>query len=194
MHTSLAVTTAVVTAFTDDTLTAAAHLAANTYRPVWTGPSGETSTGEAVARHLEATIALLGQDGWVRTYDYGKEWSANATKELAALAADDSTTVPDMLRALLRVLHDEAGTDPRRTLSMALRHTGESTHGDPDTAAIGAEVLDLLIRAHTGTDTARATAWSERLHRTVDDINALLTAGARFARAYGPAPTAAHAA
>ncbi|MEU9485905.1 hypothetical protein AB0D83_19955 [Streptomyces decoyicus] len=167
--------------FTDETLRKAADLAADAYRPVWTGPSGEESSGELVARHLEATIALLDKDGWIRTYDYGKGWSAGTD-----LPDDDSMTVKAMLKSLLRLVRDETG-DPRRTLSTALRHVGEGGgKGDSDTAYIASGVLDLVVRAHTGSDSASATPWSERLTRTHADITALLTAGARFARTYGP--------
>ncbi|PAU46939.1 hypothetical protein CK936_21540 [Streptomyces albireticuli] len=168
--------------FTDETLRTAAGLAADSYRPVWTGPSGEESSGESVARHLEATAALLDKDGWVRIYDCGKDWTTSAD-----LADDDSMTVKAMLKSLLRWVREDVGNDPQRTLSTALRHVAEGGgHGDPGTAAIASDVLDLLIRAHTGSDTARATPWSERLTRTHADITALLTAGARFARTYGP--------
>ncbi|MFJ6785585.1 hypothetical protein [Streptomyces yangpuensis] len=178
--TTTAPTTAAV--FTDPTLSKAAELAADSYRPLWTGPSGEESSGDAVARHLEATSALLDKDGWIRTYDHGKDWSNGAD-----LADDDSLTVKAMLKSLLRVVRDEIGTDPQRTLSTALRHIGEAGgHGDTDTASIASEVLDLVIRAHTGSDTARATPWSERQHRTHADITVLVAAGARFARTYGP--------
>ncbi|MET9694312.1 hypothetical protein ABZY81_38835 [Streptomyces sp. NPDC006514] len=179
--TTTAPTTAAV--FTDRTLSKAAELAADSYRPLWIGPSGEESFGEAVARHLEATSTFLDKDGWIRTYDHSKDWSNGA--DLAA--DDDSMTVKAMLKSLLRLIRDEIGTDPQRTLSTALRHTGEAgAHGDTDTASIASDVLDLVIRAHTGSDTARATPWSERQHRTHADITALLTAGARFARTYGP--------
>ncbi|MFE2383176.1 DUF6197 family protein [Streptomyces misionensis] len=172
-------------AFSDVTLSKAAELAADSYsyRPLWVGPSGEESSGEAVARHLEATIALLEKDGWIRAYDSSKDWSAGA-----ALADDDSMTIKAMLRALIRFVRVEIGTDPQRTLGTALRHVGEAgTHGDTDTAHVADFVLDLVIQAHTGSDSARATPWSERQHRTLADITALLTAGARFARTYGPA-------
>lgn len=176
------VPTAAVVVFTDATQRKAADLAADAYRPVWTGPSGEQSSGEAVARHLEATIALLDKDGWIPNYDYGKDWSTGADLP----ADDDSMTVKAMLKALLRLVRDEIGTDTHRTLPTALRLVGEgSGHGDPDTGYIATEVLDLVIRAHTGSDSARATPWSARLTRTHADITALLTAGARFARTYG---------
>ncbi|MFE5095989.1 hypothetical protein ACFRCI_38015 [Streptomyces sp. NPDC056638] len=169
--------------FTDETLSKAAELAADAHRPLWTGPSGEESSGEAVARHLEATIALLERDGWVRTYDSDAQWSTNPV-----LDTGESATVESMLRSLLDLVREEtAGTgDPRRSLFTALRHVSGSDHGDSDTCDIAAEILALVIRAHTGSATAHATQWSERLTRTYADITALLTVGARFARTYGP--------
>ncbi|WP_060887493.1 DUF6197 family protein [Streptomyces caniscabiei] len=174
--------TAPAAVFTDDTLSTSAELAADAYQPVWTGPSGEESSGEAVARHLEATIALLDKDGWIRVYDSSAEWSASK-----ALAYDESMTVKAMLRQLIRFVRDDLGSDSRRTLFTALRHVGEGDHGDSDTRDIAESVLGLVIRAHTGQDQARANPWSERRHRTHADVTALLTAGARFARTYGPA-------
>lgn len=182
-------TTAPAAVFTDETLCKAAELAADPYRPVWTGPSGEESSGEAVARHLEATIALLDKDGWIRTYDSGAEWSAGKN-----LADDESMTVKAMLRQLIRYVRDELGSDSRRTLFTALRHVGESEHGDADTRSISESVLDLVIRAHTSQDLANANPWSERQHRTHADITALLMASARFARTYGPASQESQAA
>lgn len=168
--------------FSDVTLSKAAELAADSYQPLWIGPSGEESSGEAVARHLEATIALLDKDGWIRAFNYSKDWSAGAD-----LADDDSMTVKAMLRALIRFVRDESGTDPQRPLATALRHVGEDgAHGDTDTAYVAGFVLDRVIQAHTGSDSARATPWSERQHRTHADVTALLTAGAQFARTYGP--------
>ncbi|MFF7189651.1 hypothetical protein ACFZAR_31470 [Streptomyces sp. NPDC008222] len=182
-------TTTPAAVFTDATLHRAQEITADSYLPVWIGPSGEESSGEAVARHLEATIALLDKDGWIRAYNYSKDWSAGAD-----LANDDSMTVKAMVRALLRFVRDESGTDPQRTLSTALRHVGEDgEHGDTDTACVAGYVLDRLIQAHTGSDSARATPWSERQHRAHADITALLTAGARFARTYGPSQEAAAA-
>ncbi|MFF0009682.1 hypothetical protein ACFYQT_40530 [Streptomyces tibetensis] len=171
--------------FTDETLRKAAALTADRHRPVWTGASGEESSGEAVARHLEATAALLERDGWIRTYDYSSDW----TKGMGAVD-EDSMTVKDMVKALLRMARDSVGNDSRRTLRTALRHVGEgSPHGDTDTDTVASEVLDLLIKAHTGFSGARAFPWSERLHRSHADITALLAAGAHFARTYGPAQT-----
>ena len=182
--------TAAAAMFTDETLSKANELAADSYRPVWIGPSGEESSGEAVARHLEATITLLDKDGWIRVHNYSRDWSSGAD-----LADDDSMTVKAMVRALLRFVRDESDNDPQRTLSTALRHVGEDgEHGDTDTASVASYVLDRLIQAHTGADSARATPWSERQHRTHAEITALLTAGARFARTYGPASQEAAAA
>jgi hypothetical protein len=175
-------TTTSAAVFTDATLCRAQEITADSYLPVWIGPSGEESSGEAVARHLEATVALLDKDGWIRAYNYSRGWASGAD-----LADDDSMTVKAMLRALLRFVRDESDNDPQRTLSTALRHVGEDgRHGDTDTASVAGYVLDRLIQAHTGSDSARATPWSERQHRTHADITALLTAGARFARTYGP--------
>lgn len=167
--------------FSDTTLSKAADLTVQSYRSVWTGPSGEESTGEAVARHLEATIALLNKDGWIRVQDF------NATPSLVDLPDDDSMTVKAMLRSLLHFVREESRTDQRRTMYSALHIVGRGGRdGDTDTGTIAGEVLDLLVRALTGSDSARATPWSERQHRTLVDITALLTAGARFARLYGP--------
>jgi hypothetical protein len=66
--------------FSDETLSKGAELAADAYRPVWIGLSGEVPSGETVARHLEATIALLDKDGWVRAYNYNKDWSTGAAR------------------------------------------------------------------------------------------------------------------
>ncbi|WP_371611855.1 DUF6197 family protein [Streptomyces clavifer] len=172
-------TTAAV--FTAETLRTAAGLTADAYRPVWTGPSGEESTGEAVARHLDATIALLHRDGWARTTNYRITHSEDLP------ADDDKMTVKDMLRALMRLIRDETDA-PASPLSLhtALNRVGQGDHGDTDTAWIAGTVLDFVIRAHTGSDAARSAPWSERQHRTHADITALLTVGAEFARAYGP--------
>ncbi|MGW7341219.1 DUF6197 family protein [Streptomyces sp. NPDC054808] len=176
------------TLFTDETLRSAAKLADSSYQPLWIGPSGEESSGEEVARHLEATIALLDKDGWIRAHNYSRPAGVD-------LADDDSMSVKDMLRMLLRFIREESGTDPQRPLFSALRHVGEvGEAGDTDTASVAGHVLDHVIQAHTGTDSARATPWSERQHRTHADITALLRAGARFARTYGPATTAGRAA
>ncbi|MGQ7754856.1 DUF6197 family protein (plasmid) [Streptomyces sp. WC2508] len=169
--------------FTAETLRRAAELEADAYRPLWIGPSGEESTGEAVARHLDATLALLDKDGWDRIMHFGTD---DSTSHIPA--DDDSMTVKAMLKALLRFIREDVASTKtqRRTLFTALRHVGESDDGDSDTRDIACEALTLLIQAHTGSPTARAMPWSERLGRTHADITALLTAGAQFARTYGP--------
>ncbi|MDT0493656.1 hypothetical protein RM717_24455 [Streptomyces griseus] len=185
------------TLITDATLSKAQEIAARSYGPVWTGPSGEESSGEAVARHLEATIALLDKDGWSRVHTCFRDRNQDKDRAGDVNPDDESMTVKQMLRALLRFVHDDIGLDldPRRTLDTALRHVGEDgTYGDSDTAHVATCVLDRLVQAHTGSDYARATAWSERQHRTHADITALLTAGARFARTYGPASASDRAA
>ncbi|WUT01721.1 hypothetical protein OHA46_33735 (plasmid) [Streptomyces sp. NBC_00708] len=185
------ITPALTAAFSDETLTKAAELAADAYRPVWVGPSGEESSGESVALHLEATAVLLETDGWVRTYDHGADWSTGVN-----LPDDDySMTVKDMVRALLRFIREESRTGPERTLASALSHIGVGgKHGDSDTASIASGVMDFMIQAYTGSETARATPWSERKHRTLADVTALVTASARFARLHGPASHEAAAA
>lgn len=168
--------------FTAETLCTAAGLAADAYRPLWTGPSGEESTGEAVARHLDAARALLDRDGWERRCTAGDP-------AIRIPAADESMTVEEMLRVLLDIVRDDIASSAvtqQRTLFTALQQVGSGDDGDSDTCYIAGEVLTLLVQALTGSPTARATPWSERLNRTHDDITALLTAGSKFARIYGP--------
>lgn len=175
-------TFATTTVFTPETLTKAAALADDAYSPLWTGPSGEESSGEAVARHLEATITLLEKDGRIRAHDYGADWSARTLP-----AADDEATVAEMVRSLLDLIREEeTSRGPGRTVATALNHIGGSEHGDPDTRDIAQDVLTLLVQALTGSDRARFAPWSERLTRTHADITASLTAAAHFARTYGP--------
>lgn len=185
MPTNIAPATTAV--FTDATLDTAAALAADAYRPVWTGPSGEESSSETVARHLEATIALLNQEGWVRTYAQNTQKPTDED-----LVDDDSMTIKQMVRALLRIVRAEIGDPLQPTLPLALNRIGvDGIHGDMDTVHVSLRVLDLIIRAHTGSDSASATLWAERQHHTHADVTALLTAAASFARTYGPAARAA---
>ncbi|MFJ2060302.1 hypothetical protein ACIOMM_30795 [Streptomyces sp. NPDC087908] len=184
-------TTTTITAavFTDEVLARAAELARDSYRPVWTGASGEESTGEAVARHLEAASALLEADGWTRTYP-------SATPVRTVLPAIETMSTEAMVREVLIAVRDEitATAGASRTLSAALEHVAHGEDGDGDTRYVASEILTLLIRALTGHDQAAATPWAERLHRTHQDVTALLTAGACYARTYGPAGQAQHAA
>lgn len=167
------------TVFRDDVLAKAAVIAADAYRPVWVGPSGEESSGESVALHLEATVELLEMHGWSRTH---------AVDPAADLPDDDTMTVEEMVRALLQFIREDCSPVTSRTLASAVNHIGVvGEHGDPDTASIGSGVMDFIIQAHTGSVTAHATPWSERAHRTLADVTALLNASAQFARLHGPA-------
>ncbi|MFF7780406.1 hypothetical protein ACFZCG_39085 [Streptomyces tanashiensis] len=171
--------TITTTVFTDEVLARAAGLVKDSYRPVWTGASGEESTGESVARHLEAGAVVLKADGWTRTSSYGLAPSAE-------LPAIESMSTRAMVREVLLEVREETAATAPRTLSMALDHTARGEDGDTDTRDVAYEVLTLVVRALTGHDQARATAWAERQHRTHEDVTALLAAGARFARTYGP--------
>ncbi|WP_411575190.1 hypothetical protein [Streptomyces fradiae] len=183
--------------FTEETLRQAAELAAAAYRPVWLGNSGEGCTGEAVARHLEATLALLEKDGWVRVYD--AQPVQQTGDHSPALVADESMSVKQLLLQLVRFIRAEVAdadvpAESHRTLANALRYVATSTHGDGDTCEVASWVLSLLVRAHTGHAQALASPWAERQHRTFADITALLTAGIAFARRYGPGAAPATAA
>ncbi|MFI8769507.1 hypothetical protein ACIGN6_32010 [Streptomyces sp. NPDC053792] len=172
-------TTITAAVFTDEVLVRAAGLVKDSYRPVWTGASGEESTGESVARHLEAAAGLLEADGWIHTYHHGRAAST-------ALPAIESMSTEEMVREVLREVREETAATAPRTLSMALDHVAHGGEGDADTRDVAYEVLTLVVRALTGHEQARATAWAERLQRTHQDVTALLGAGARFARTYGP--------
>ncbi|WP_030554211.1 DUF6197 family protein [Streptomyces exfoliatus] len=171
--------TITVTVFTDEVLARAAELARDSYLPGWTGASGEESTGESVARHLESAAVLLEADGWTRTYNHGPDVSAE-------LPAIESMSTQAMVREVLLAVREETAATAPRTLSMALDHAARGGNGDADTRDVAYEVLNRVVRALTGHDQARATAWAERLHRTRKDITDLLDAGARFARTHGP--------
>ncbi|MFF3775754.1 hypothetical protein [Streptomyces sp. NPDC002232] len=181
-------TTSTAAVFTNEILARAADLARDSYRPVWTGGSGEETTGESIARHLDAANILLATTGWARTYP-------SPTPVSTALPAIQTMSIKDMLSEMLIVVRDEITTaGAPRTLPMALEHVAHGEDGDSDTRYVASEVLTLLIRALTRHDQAAATPWTERQHRTHQDVSALLTAGARFARTYGPnAPQAQHA-
>ncbi|MFH8717348.1 DUF6197 family protein [Streptomyces zaomyceticus] len=172
--------TSSATVFTDEVLARAAELAQDAYQPVWTGPSGEEATGELVACHLEATIALLDKDGWIRNHHFFAPRTVSTQPP-----AIETMSTQAMVREVLLAVREENSTS-QRTLSVALDHVMWGEEGDTDTREGAFTVLNLVIRAHTGHDQARAMAWAERLHRTHADVTALLAAGARFARTYGP--------
>ncbi|WP_240676828.1 hypothetical protein [Streptomyces sp. B27] len=155
--------------------------AADSSPTLWIGGSGETSTGEAVARHLEAASDLIDTVGWTRT------WTPPSHGEIPQ--AEEGASAEDMLRQLLAYLRDEDEallSGGQVTAVDALARTAGSEHGDPDTQSIAQGVLDLLVQALTGQPTAYFTPWAARLHRTHAEITLLFTAGAQFARIYGP--------
>ncbi|MFF5788582.1 hypothetical protein ACFY8P_26915 [Streptomyces sp. NPDC012693] len=134
--------TITATVFTDEVLARAAELARDSYRPVWTGASGEESTGASVARHLEAAAALLETDGWTRTYHHGPAPSTE-------LPAIESMSTQEMVREVLIAVREESAVAPR-TLSTALDHAARGGDGDADTRDVAYEVLSLVVRALTG--------------------------------------------
>ncbi|MBF4138157.1 DUF6197 family protein [Streptomyces albidoflavus] len=156
----------------------------------WSGPSGETVAGEAVADHLTAAADLLTDTGWTRT-------TPPAPQPAPLPALDEATSVREMLSTIynvLRTLVDEEQPKAPQTLSSAICRT-QQTHGDPDTAWVGQAVLTAILRAHTRSLHVSLYAWAEKQHRSQDQIAQLLLAGAAFARRYGPdttdTPTAA---
>ncbi|MER7750249.1 hypothetical protein ABT013_33835 [Streptomyces bacillaris] len=166
---------------TTETLEKAAQLARDLHSPLWISHSGEQSSGESVARHLDATDVLLDTVGWTRT------WTKPSPGQLPP--SDPGASAEDMLRQLLAYLRDEdeaLHSDGPLTAVDALAHTEGTEHGDTDTRSIALDVLTLLVRALTGQSDAHFAPWEARLHRTHADITALLAAAARFARTYGP--------
>lgn len=168
---------------TAEVLEQAAVLGADLYRPLWTGNSGEQSTGETVARHLEAAADLLDETGWVRT------WTVEAG-QLGPI--EDGASTETMLRHFLDYVREEDAPGKPATAVAALGRIAGTEHGDPDTRDIAQHVLDLLVQAATGSPAARFSPWAERLHRTHAEITLMLTAAALFARTYGPAAPAAN--
>lgn len=164
---------------TDVMMATAASAATAVYRPLWNGNSGERSTGEAVARHLEAAAELVDAVGWTRTF------SLTASYQPLGPVADDASA-ETMLRLLLDHIRDEEIPGQPVTAVEALGRIGGSPDGDPDTRDISQEVLNLLVQALTGSTVGRFAPWAERLHRTQAEIVALFRGGARFARTYGP--------
>ena len=155
----------------------AAELAAknNTF---WTGPSGETVTGEATAHHLDTTRKLLERDGWVRNY-------GNDDQDVEM--PDENASVKDMIRHLFRVIRDAVGTDKRCTLSSGIYAVTRSDDGDDDTEQTATRVLDVILRARSGANSAFYASWASKLGRTWEEVSDLLTEAAEFARTYGPA-------
>ncbi|MFF9631762.1 DUF6197 family protein [Streptomyces fradiae] len=163
-----------------DTIQAASTLLADR-SDTWTGMSGETVTGAAVARHLDTVADLLARHGWVRSY-------SDTDSDGVDIADDESMTVKDMLRTVLRIARTLVSVgDPRLTLWSAMKQASRSDFSDSDTHRVAERVLDALIKARTGgSGYVSHDSWSERVGRTRDDIAALLAAGADLAHQHGP--------
>ncbi|HUR02966.1 MAG TPA: hypothetical protein VM347_10525 [Nonomuraea sp.] len=58
--------------------------------------------------------------------------------------------------------------------------------GPVDLNAVAIKVLELVICAHTGASAASPQLWDKVPGRSVDQVRALLLAGAVYARRYGP--------
>jgi hypothetical protein len=143
----------------------------------WTGRSGEQVTGEQAARHIDATLALLERDGWVRNY---------RTDDPDIEIPDETASVKTMIRQLFRVLRDVVGADRRCTLSVAVYNVASGDNGDDDTWVVAERVLDVIMRARTGSTTACSSTWASKLGRTWEEVSELLVEAAKFARTYGP--------
>lgn len=141
----------------------------------WFGPSGELVSGASVAAHLEATLALLSRDGWVRDYEHD-----SSTPDLNV--ADDAST-KSMLRQLLALARDVFGSgDKRLTLTVALYRARSEGAGDDDTWAVAIRILEAILRARTGALTARYDAWAGKLGRTEEQVVELLGEAVTLAR------------
>ncbi|MEV7160268.1 hypothetical protein AB0N77_37620 [Streptomyces misionensis] len=63
----------------------------------------------------------------------------------------------------------------------------EVLDGPMDVKSVSVSVLELVICAHTGASAAEPRLWDTVPGRTIDQVRALLRAGAAYARRYGPA-------
>lgn len=169
----------------------AAQIADQPHRSIWTGPSGETITGEQTARHLEAAAALLDERGWSRTYALSLE-SGTPEPKFPDFTDVESLTIKAIILRLLKFardlyVHETSWTVSRSlTLSDALGEADDGVHGDGDTRRVAEDVLDVLLRASTGAESACCRRWSSKVGRTQEDVLELLAVGAMFARRYGP--------
>lgn len=169
----------------------AAQLADQSYRSIWTGSSGETITGEQAARHLEAAAALMTERGWSRTYELTFE-SNTPEPEFPSFDDAETLTIKAILLRLIKFardlyVHETSYTVIKPlTLSDALSNIDDGIHGDGDTRRVAEDILDVLLRAHTGAKSACCRRWSSKVGRTQEDVLELIAAGAMFARRYGP--------
>jgi len=65
----------------------------------------------------------------------------------------------------------------------------EVLDGPVDLKGVSVKVLELVICAHTGASAAEPRLWDTVPGRTIDQVRALLLAGAAYARRYGPTDT-----
>ncbi|MFD9684086.1 hypothetical protein ACFWAD_29760 [Rhodococcus sp. NPDC059969] len=144
----------------------------------WIGWSGELVDGAAVARHLEAAAVLLERDGWVRQHVEDGPSPVPADEE--------SLSVKEMVRQLLRVVREAIGVEKQRTLVEALADVKYSAVSDDDTWVVTTRVLDAVVRERTGSRTAYHSSWAGKLGRTYAEVAELLAVGAEFARVHGP--------
>lgn len=160
-------------------------------RRFWIGMSGETVTGEQVARHLEATAELLYKRGWSRTYALSIE-SGTPEPEFPSFDDVETLTIKAILLRLLKFardlyVHENSWTATRSlTLSCALHEANDGVHGDSDTWYVAGHLLAALLKASNGGDLAQFAAWSSKIGRTQEEVLLLIDTGAAFARQYGP--------
>lgn len=148
---------------------------------VWFDGSGVPVTGEETARHLEATLALLEEQGWRR--DWGIDDGPEDPGEI-----DESASVPAMLRHLIRMLTSviryEYFSGPEGLLlSQAADRVGS------DVSRVSEACMELVLRARTGAPSASYRSWAGRADRTFDEVRDLLVEAAGFARRFGPEVT-----
>ncbi|KAF0646311.1 MULTISPECIES: hypothetical protein [Streptomyces] len=166
-----------------DALTLAA---AELHHQTWTGHSGEQVTGEQTASHLDTVAALLTQHGWAAPH------TTPSASSSIDIPDDESMTVKDMLRTLLRFArHLTEPGDPRLTFTDAMCKATATS--DCDTRDVAGRVLNAILRARTGARFPHCHAWASRADRTWDDITGLLATGAHLARQHGPTTTDAPA-
>lgn len=144
----------------------------------WTGHSGEVTTGAQLAHYLDTVNEILDSNGWVRVY-------ADSTVDLPGDTSSMSLT--DMVRKLYYAIREQlAPSDKRLTFFGALLRACDGGAGDADTRYIAERVLDVIVRARTGSTQAMHGAWVEKLGRTADEVRGLLASASEFARLYGP--------
>ncbi|MGW5173161.1 DUF6197 family protein [Streptomyces sp. NPDC004082] len=171
-------TVSALSRFTEADIAAAAELAAT--GSFWIGLSGETATGEQVARHLEAALAALSERGWTRL----------PVDDPQVPEVDEAESVKALLLIVLRWMRGSTVDTGPVTLLGALSLAQQSA-GDQDTRAVAGQVMNALLSVRTGAVYADHYAWAEKQGRTHDQVRDLLEASARFARQYGPSTAAA---